>query len=136
MCDSVPPVVQFHESVLPSLVAQIQVSHLVPKGKTKSIVVRSDVPGIRVSFVQLPVLNKNISQRRSQRASRDALDEVIRALRLQVTTVRLKLGRKQNCVCLIDLLGGIAPSATCPADAPVGSFQLIKSGLPHRPPSL
>jgi hypothetical protein len=136
MSDGVSPEVQLLKPALPSLVARIQASHFSPKGKPKSIVVRSDVPRIGVSFVQLPVLNQNIQQRRLQNSGWDALHEIVRALRMQVTTVRLKLGRQQDGVCLIDLLGGMASSAACPTDAPVGSFQLIKSGLLLGPPNV
>src|SRR5579884_687199 len=55
---------------------------------------------------------------------------------MQVSAVPLKLGRKQNRVCVIDLLPGIAPSAPHAADASVSRLQFIQGDTSHSSPSL
>jgi hypothetical protein len=136
MSDRVSPSIQLLKPVLTVLIAYIQILHFVPERKPELIVVSPNVSGIRITYHQLPVLNKNIPERCSQKARWNALHEVVRTFRVQVTTVSLKLGREQNGVCLINLLSGITPSATRATDAPVGSFHLIEGGPPHGPPSL
>jgi hypothetical protein len=136
MSDRVPPSVQLLKPVQTSLVADVQVLHFVPERKSESIVVFANVSGIRIPCLQLPVLDKNIPECCPQKTSWNALHEVVRAFRVQIPTVSLKLRGEQDGICLIDLLGSVASSAAHTTDAPMGSLHFIESGPPHDPPSL
>src|SRR6516162_5432824 len=68
MSDGVSPSVQLLKSVLPSLIAQVQVLHFVPERKSESVEVFPNVSGIWITCLQLPVLHKNIPERYSQKA--------------------------------------------------------------------
>lgn len=94
MSDRVPPSVQLLKPVLTRLIAEVQVLHFVPERKPESIVVFPNVSGIRITCLQLPVLDKNIPECCLQKAGWNALHEVVRAFRVQITTVSLKLGRE------------------------------------------
>ncbi|HEY7426776.1 MAG TPA: hypothetical protein VH682_21245 [Gemmataceae bacterium] len=134
MRDRVSPGVQFLQSILTRLITKIQLLYFIPERKSESIVVLSNVSGVRISCLELSVLGKNVLECRAEKARRHALHEVAHTLHMQVTTKSLKLGRKQYGVRLIDLLGCVAPSAARPADTSMSRFQLIESGLPYRPP--
>jgi hypothetical protein len=136
MSDCVSRRVQLLKPILTSLIAYVQILHFVPERKPESVIVFSNVSGIRITCLQLPVLNKNIPKCYSQNASWNALHEVVRTFRMQITTVSLKLGREQDGICLIDLLSSIASSAARSTDAPMGSLHLIESVPPHGPPRL
>src|ERR1700693_5081417 len=86
MSDPVSPSVQLFKPVLTSLVAQVQILHFVPERKPESIVVLSDVSGVRIPCLQLAALNKNVPECGSQQTGWNTLYEVVRTLRVQVTT--------------------------------------------------
>lgn len=136
MSDRVPPFVQIQKSSSTRLVADVQVLHFVPEYKPKSIVVIPNVSGIRITSLQPQMMDENIPECCLQKTSGNALHEVIRAFRVEISTESLKLGGEQDGVCLIDLLRGIAPSGASTTDAPMGSLHLIESGPPRGPPNV
>jgi hypothetical protein len=91
MSDRVSPSIQFLKPVLPGLIAHVQVFHLVPERKPKSIIVFPNISGVGITCLQLPVLNQNVSKGGSQNPGRDALDEVVGTFGVQIATVTLKL---------------------------------------------
>src|SRR5579884_2661807 len=136
MSDRVSPDVQFVKLVSTSLIADVQVLHFVPECKPKSIVVMPNVSGIRISSLQPQLIDENTPEGCLQKPSWNALHEVVHTFRVEISTESLKLGGEQDGVCLIDLLGGIAPSGASTTDAPMGSLHLIESDPPHGLPNL
>jgi hypothetical protein len=136
MRDRVSPGVQLLKPLLTCLIANVHFLYFAPERKPESIVVFPNVTGIGITCLELPVLKQDVPECRPQKTGRNLLHEVVRTFQVQIPTLSLKLGEQQDGVCLIDLLGGIAPPAARTADAPVGSLHLIESGPPHGPPGL
>ncbi len=66
MGNGIPPLVQFLQAVSAALISEVEIPYLGPEDESESIVIFTDVAGIRIALVQLPVLDKDIPEGRSQ----------------------------------------------------------------------
>jgi hypothetical protein len=134
--DRVTPPVQGIKGLLTHLRPWIVREDLWPELYAEPPEVRAEVPRIRISGFELPSLDQPLANDHPYCGARDRGDQVLDALRVEVSTERREPRRKQHHVRLIDLLRGVPPSAAGAADGAVGGLDLVEGAAGLGSPGL
>jgi len=130
MRDRVSPVVHLLEPLLAVRVSRLVPTHLVPERKAQPREVRSDVPRIRISPIQLPREGKLGSKSGPEDSRQDGSNEVVDALGVEVTGEALELRGEKHRIGLVDLDSRPPAPAPAPPDGRQRWCQALSRGSP------
>lgn len=136
MGDGISPFVEFSQQPASIRVLGSMGVHERPERKVETVEVGADVAGIGVAPVQFAIQEEVEVYHYAHPRIGNSRDKALRRLGVQLSAERLKLGREEEGICLIDLLRRGTNARACASKGSVSTLHVVERRRPDTGPCL